>query len=304
MDTDLTSALQFQCDEITPPFSIIITCYNQAAFIREAVESALNQSFMEKQIIVVDDFSSDGSIQLLRQYNDAIRLIALQRNVGAARARNLGASIASGNFLVFLDGDDVLMPWALDIYHQIIEARRPKVVLGKLLFFDERLRAPASRDRPRRVRIVEYPCFMKKDRAYRASASSAVVDRQSFASVGGWSVGFFPFEDIDLMIKLGYSGRAVLIVSPATAGYRRHARNVSRQTDRMFHGLFNLIRKQKSGEYMDPRGSELETCGVIGGVVFYWLKRAFKANLYYLLHLRIFCHAIGVRQLYRCFRNN
>ena len=90
MDTDLTSALQFQCDEITPPFSIIITCYNQAAFIREAVESALNQSFMEKQIIVVDDFSSDGSIQLLRQYNDAIRLIALQRNVGAARARNLG----------------------------------------------------------------------------------------------------------------------------------------------------------------------------------------------------------------------
>jgi len=163
MDTDLTSALQFQCDEITPPFSIIITCYNQAAFIREAVESALNQSFMEKQIIVVDDFSSDGSIQLLRQYNDAIRLIALQRNVGAARARNLGASIASGNFLVFLDGDDVL---------------------GKLLFFDERLRAPASRDRPRRVRIVEYPCFMKKDRAYRASASSAVVDRQSFASVG------------------------------------------------------------------------------------------------------------------------
>ena len=106
------------------------------------------------------------------------------------------------------------------------------------------------------------------------------------------------------MIKLGYSGRAVLIVSPATAGYRRHARNVSRQTDRMFHGLFNLIRKQKSGEYMDPRGSELETCGVIGGVVFYWLKRAFKANLYYLLHLRIFCHAIGVRQLYRCFRSN
>src|SRR5438874_11993339 len=113
MDTDLTSALQFQCDEITPPFSIIITCYNQAAFIREAVESALNQSFMEKQMIEVDDFSSDGSIQLLRQYKDAIRRIGLKLNVGAARSRNLGAAMSSGNFLVFLDCTDVLMPLAL-----------------------------------------------------------------------------------------------------------------------------------------------------------------------------------------------
>src|SRR5206468_9702625 len=95
-----------------PLFSIIITSHNQANFIRNAVGSALAQTYADKEIIVVDDASSDGSQQTLEEYGDAIRLKKLDTNVGASRARNFGTAMAEGQFLVFLDGDDLLLPWA------------------------------------------------------------------------------------------------------------------------------------------------------------------------------------------------
>src|SRR5689334_19435660 len=97
--------------------SIVITCYNQRDFIRDAVESALLQRADE--VIVVDDASDDGSSEILRTYGDAITLGRMPSNGGPARARNRGASMATGDYLVFLDGDDVLMPWALEIYRRI-----------------------------------------------------------------------------------------------------------------------------------------------------------------------------------------
>src|SRR3979409_348473 len=99
-----------------PRFSVIITSHNQSAFIREAVDSALAQTNQNREIIVVDDASKDDSPAVLKQYGDKILLAALQINQGTATARNLGATMASGEYCVFLDGDDTMLPWALDVY--------------------------------------------------------------------------------------------------------------------------------------------------------------------------------------------
>src|SRR5712671_8240390 len=84
-------------------FSIIITSHNQAAFIRNAVASAVAQGHNNREIIVVADASSDGSQRILEEYGEAIRLTKLDQNVGASRARNVGTAMARGDFLVFLD---------------------------------------------------------------------------------------------------------------------------------------------------------------------------------------------------------
>ncbi|MDR3715681.1 MAG: glycosyltransferase family 2 protein, partial [Puia sp.] len=78
---------------VMPLFTIVITCYNQRDFIRDAVESALVQPLCSREIIVVDDGSCDGSSELLNQYEESIQLIKLSGNEGAIRARNLGASL-------------------------------------------------------------------------------------------------------------------------------------------------------------------------------------------------------------------
>jgi len=88
-------------------FSIIITFYNQRGFIKDALDSALSQRNAEFEVIVVDDCSSDGSQEILKGYGDAIRLVCHETNKGVGAARNSGAALATGNYLLFHDGDDL-----------------------------------------------------------------------------------------------------------------------------------------------------------------------------------------------------
>ena len=112
-------------------FSVVIACYNQEGFVRQAVESALSQEYPSKEIIVVDDGSSDGTADVLNTFGESIILARLPINRGAVAARNHGASLASGEYLVFLDGDDVLMSRALEVYGRLITARCPKIIFGR-----------------------------------------------------------------------------------------------------------------------------------------------------------------------------
>lgn len=89
-----------------PLISIVIPNYNGALFVVEAIESALNQDYERKEVIVVDDGSTDGSVELLRSFGDQIRLIATA-NFGASAARNEGLLAAQGELIAFLDSDDI-----------------------------------------------------------------------------------------------------------------------------------------------------------------------------------------------------
>src|ERR1700736_5274217 len=113
-----------------PRFSIIITCHNQSAYIRDAVNSALAQGYEAKEIVVVDDASSDASPQILKEYGDKIRFAGFQTNQGCTTARNLGAALATGEYFVFLDGDDVMLRWALGVYDQVVSSKQPQIILS------------------------------------------------------------------------------------------------------------------------------------------------------------------------------
>lgn len=89
-----------------PLISIVIPNYNGVRFIDEALKSALEQDYPNKEVIVVDDGSSDGSRELLRTYRDKIKLIETD-NVGAAAARNAGILVAKGPLIALLDSDDI-----------------------------------------------------------------------------------------------------------------------------------------------------------------------------------------------------
>jgi glycosyltransferase involved in cell wall biosynthesis len=98
-DTSYTS-------KMNPLISIVIPNYNSILFIAEALESALNQDYKNKEVIVVDDGSTDGSVEFLRTYEGKIRLIETE-NRGAAAARNTGLLTAKGELIALLDSDDI-----------------------------------------------------------------------------------------------------------------------------------------------------------------------------------------------------
>jgi len=99
---------------VTMPFkvSVVIPNYNYGKFIAVAIDSVLNQKMVTVDVVVVDDGSTDDSMEILRSYKDNIRIYQ-QQHGGAAQARNLGISEARGEFIAFLDADDWLLPDSL-----------------------------------------------------------------------------------------------------------------------------------------------------------------------------------------------
>lgn len=99
-----------------PLVSIIIDNYNYGRFIQDAIESALNQTYPNIEVIVVDDGSTDNSREIISRYASAGLIKAvLKENGGQASAMNAGFEVSSGDLVVFLDSDDVLKPEAIEV---------------------------------------------------------------------------------------------------------------------------------------------------------------------------------------------
>jgi succinoglycan biosynthesis protein ExoO len=261
-------------------FTIIITSHNQANFIRDAVTSAVVQAHANREIIVVDDASSDGSQRILEEYGDAIRLINLEKNVGASRARNVGIAAAKGDFLVFLDGDDALLPWALVVYNQVVDRERPHIILSTMRWFQGQVPDIAGGPVPDNVEVVAYDSLLEKDRPYRASASALVISREVFTEVRGWTNEIFPMEDLDVLIKLLSSGRTVQILAPATVCYRVHAANTVHQVANCAGALRMIIEKEKRRGYPGGQLNRARRYAFLGGPAMFWVKKTYKNGLY------------------------
>src|ERR1700733_5357754 len=116
-------------------FSVLIPTYNREEYLRQAIDSVLAQSFTDYEIFVIDDGSTDHTPELLRSYGNRIRVLR-QQNQGPEAARNRPAAQASGEYLAFLDSDDLLLPCALEVYDRIIRTLdAPPLVIGSMIYF-------------------------------------------------------------------------------------------------------------------------------------------------------------------------
>jgi glycosyltransferase involved in cell wall biosynthesis len=101
-----------------PLVSILINNYNYGNFLREAIDSSLSQTYPFSEVIVVDDGSTDNSIEIITSYKDQI-VPVFKKNGGQASAFNAGFELAKGDIVIFLDSDDVLLP---DIVQRVVSA--------------------------------------------------------------------------------------------------------------------------------------------------------------------------------------
>jgi len=106
-----------------PLVSIIIPCCNAGRWLAETLESALAQTWPEKEIILVDDGSTDGSLAAARKFESGGVQVITQPNAGAAAARNTGLTRARGDYVQFLDADDLLAPDKIERQVQMLQAR-------------------------------------------------------------------------------------------------------------------------------------------------------------------------------------
>lgn len=261
-----------------PRFSIVITFHDQKHFVAEALNSALQQKHASFEVIAVDDASTDGSCEELRKYEGTAKVLCLEKNLHACGARNRGAALAHGEYLVFLDGDDAFLPWALEVYERIVNEKNPAFLLTSMRWFEESL--PAAGIRPKEIQLVEYGDYLKRDRGFGHSASAFVILREAFEEVGGWLEGYFPMEDVELAIRLGTAGRTVQLLSPPTVLHRTHAGNSVHNVAAFLRPMEELLARERRGLFPGGSGRRVERYALLGGVTAHWIKRATKNGLY------------------------
>ncbi|MBC9718163.1 CDP-glycerol glycerophosphotransferase family protein [Streptomyces sp. TRM66268-LWL] len=114
-------------------FSVVVPAYRVQGYLRECLESVLEQSFRDLELIVVDDCSPDASAAIAGEYAERdprVRIVRLERHGGTGAARNAGAEHAEGEFLLFLDGDDLLLPGALDAIDDALDVMADVLLFG------------------------------------------------------------------------------------------------------------------------------------------------------------------------------
>lgn len=105
--------------------SIIIPLYNKEKYIKTCLSSALQQTYQDYEIIIVDDGSTDSSVKIINEnFQSKIIRIISQKNSGPAAARNRGVIESSGQWILFLDADDQLLPWALEKFVSLIDKHK------------------------------------------------------------------------------------------------------------------------------------------------------------------------------------
>ncbi len=183
--------------------SVIIPTYNRADLVRESVESVLRQSYPSVEIIVIDDGSTDQTKEVLKEYIDSNKIVYHWReNAGRSEARNYGARISKGEFLLFLDSDDLLDEKAIENLQQLaVKHPNSGVFSGLVGFFSKN--EPADFDTPFNYREV----FSDKQvgsevvRKIFLSIGGFIVRRDVFFNNGGFKKEFEPAEDLDFSLK-------------------------------------------------------------------------------------------------------
>lgn len=102
-----------------PNISVVIPLYNKGTIIGRTVKSVLNQTYANFELIIVDDGSTDSSVDIVRSFSDDRIRIIQQKNAGPSAARNTGVRNAKTDWIVFLDGDDELLPDALEHFNEL-----------------------------------------------------------------------------------------------------------------------------------------------------------------------------------------
>ena len=183
--------------------SVVIPLYNKEKQIVNTIESVLEQSFKNFEIIVVDDGSTDNSAALVRGLNDKrIRLIN-KPNGGVSSARNFGIRAAKNEWIVLLDADDILLPDALKkMSEMIIKYPTIQYFSGRTIWEGEKLRKSSGY-----IRKTNMPLFYIWLGIIDPAPRNVVVHRTLFDKYGYYDERQSFFEDWDVSIKLAKCGR-------------------------------------------------------------------------------------------------
>lgn len=230
--------MQFEPNPAVMPdlVSIVVPCYNAERFLRETLDSALGQSYAHTEIIVVDDGSTDATAELIRSYADQLT-VEFGPNRGASAARNSGTALARGEFIQYLDADDLLTPDAVadrvaalqrsgaDVaysdWERLVETQSGVFVAGGRVM--------------RQIEDINPDVEIALITSFWAPPAALTYRRAIVEKIGGWKPWLPIIQDARFLQDAGLAGGRFVHVPGIGARYREHrGARLSRRSDVAF----------------------------------------------------------------------
>ena len=220
--------------------SVVIPCYNQARYLRTSISSAHAQTCTPREIIVVDDGSSDDTAAVA---SAAGAMVLRQKNSGVSGARNAGLHAARGEFVVFLDADDELVPEAVETGVRTLTSNPAAVcAVGRVRPMDGNgLDLPSSPPRP--VIRDLYREWLYEN--FVSTPGAAVFRRLSLHAMGGFPEGVGPAADYAVYLQLARDNQ-IVDHGNVVIRYRNHPESMSRDSSRMLRATMRVLRKERA----------------------------------------------------------
>ena len=281
-----------------PLVSIVIAYFNGQDYIREAIESALSQTHPAIELIVVDDGSTEPAHEALLAIPGP--MVIRQPNGGVAAARNRGLQAAHGEYLIYLDQDDRLLPDAVRSHLRAIEGRsRPGLVFAAIRQIDS----------DGKITGAPYVCAPRRDYFLSLLESNpihcpaaAMIRRDAMVELGGMDPEVAPAEDFDLYMRLA-KAYPVVRHTAVVAEYRIHTSNVSQDRAKMVRATHRVMDKVERTMTLTPGQRRRVRHGRRRAIVFFTDQPSRWRRLEMLyFRLRSFLQS-SFREMLRDFRN-
>lgn len=202
--------------------SVVIPCYNAERFLAETLESTITQSYPHTEIVVVDDGSTDGTAALIRAYADRVKA-EFGPNRGASAARNRGTALAAGEFIQYLDADDLLLPDALDRRVSALQSRGADVAYSdwEKLIEDSQGAFELGERSTKRIEDLDDNRQIAQLKFW-APPAALTYRRSIVAKIGGWKEWLPIIQDARFLQDAALVGGQFVHVPGVGARYRVH----------------------------------------------------------------------------------
>jgi glycosyltransferase involved in cell wall biosynthesis len=207
--------------------AVVVPAFNAAATIGASLTSVLTQTVACREIVVVDDGSSDETRQIVLNCPTPVRLVSTQ-NQGAAAARNRGVAETSAPLIAFLDADDVWHPDKLSLQVSALNKNLPAVACSTRFFKIDDYDVQWRKLHDSEIRVASRELVDIFRRPYLGTPT-VVVRRDAFNAVGGFDTSLRTAEDVDLWLRLAERGLIITIDAPL-AGVRQLDSGISRSS--------------------------------------------------------------------------
>lgn len=200
-----------------PKFSIVVPSYNQGRYIEETILSVLEQDYPEKELIVIDGGSTDGTAEVIRRYEDRIAYWVSEKDRGQAHAVNKGFAAATGDVFGWQNSDDVYLPGAFGkVASEIADRPEAGVYYGHIRFLDgDGVAVDENRAVPVRMFNLLYDGSLVRNQA-------AFFRRSVWETVGGLDEDFRFCMDRDFFLRAAHLGMGFRVIREFLGAFRIH----------------------------------------------------------------------------------